>query len=148
MQLPRLLLPTLGAAALAIAFAPTAVAQTGTPGLRASVMPSQYLAIAIRPANGAKHDEHVTPLHLAVAPGLPVHITFTNYTGQFHTFTAPGLGVSALIRPAHGNTPTQTTVTFTAHSLGAFDWTCKLCPGQDHQDGAAMRGKIYAIVQV
>ena len=148
MQLPRLLLPALGAVVLAVAFAPTAVAQTGAPGLRASVMPPQNLAIAIRPASSAMHDEHVMPLHLAVAPGLPVQITFTNYTGKFHTFTAPGLGVSALIRPAHGNTPTQTTVTFTTHSYGTFSWACKLCPGANDQNGAAMQGKIYSIVQV
>ena len=111
-------------------------------------MPNQSLSIAIRPAMGANHGEHVTPLHLAVEPGLPVHITFTNYTAKFHTFTAPGLGITALIRPAHGNTPTKTTITFTAHSYGVFDWTCVLCPGQGDQNGAVMRGKIYAIVQV
>ncbi len=147
MQLPRLLLPTVGAIALAAAFAPNAAAQNVAPGLRASVMPPQSVAITIRPANGMNHDEHVTPMHLAVEPGLPVHITFTNYTGKFHTFTAPELGVNALIRPAHGNTPTRTTVTFTPHGYGAFSWTCVLCPGQDDQNGAAMRGKIYAIVQ-
>ena len=90
----------------------------------------------------------MTLSHFAVEPGLPVHVTFTNYTGKFHTFTVPGLRVSALIRPAHGNTPTTTTVTFTAHEYGAFSWACLLCPGEEAGNGMAMRGKIYAMMQV
>jgi len=148
MQLPRLLLPTVGAVALAVTFAPNAVAQSGGSGIRASVMPSQRLAITIRPAAGMNHGEHVTPMSFAVEPGLPVQVTFTNYTAKFHTFTAPGLGVSALIRPAHGSAPTKTTITFTAHGYGAFAWSCVLCPGKGGDNGAAMRGNIYAIVQV
>jgi len=146
---PRsILLAMAGAAALAATLAPNAAAQRGPSGLRTSAMPPQNVAIAIRPTNDASHGEHVAPLHFAVAPGLHIHVTFTNYTGMFHTFTAPGLGVSALIRPATGNTPARTTVTFTAHEYGAFSWTCLLCPGQEGGNGAAMRGKIYAIIQV
>ena len=146
---PRTVLLTLaGAVALAGALAPSVAAQRGADGLRPSVMPPQNLAIAIRPANAASHGEHVTLMRFAVEPGLPVHVTFTNYTPKFHTFTAPGLRVSALIRPAHGNTPTTTTVTFTAHEHGAFSWACLLCPGEEAGNGAAMRGKIYAIMQV
>jgi len=148
MKLARLLLPTLGVVALAVAFAPTAVAQTGAPGLRASPMPPQSLAIAIRPASGMSHGEHVTPANFAVAPGIQIHVTFTNYTRMNHTFTVKGLGVSALIRAATGNTPTKTTVTFTAHQYGSFSWACLLCPGQDGMNGAPMGGKIYSILQV
>ena len=148
MQPRHVLLTLAGAVALAAVLVPSVAAQRGAPGLRPSVMPPQNLAIAIRPANGMSHGEHVTLLHFAVEPGLPVHITFTNYTSKFHTFTAPGLRVSALIRPAHGNTPTTTTVTFTAHEYGAFSWTCLLCPGEEGGNGTAMRGKIYSMMQV
>jgi hypothetical protein len=148
MQPRNVLFSLVGAVALAAVVVPSVAAQSGANGLRPSVMPQQNLAIAIRPTNGTSHGEHVTLLHFAVEPGLPVHVTFTNYTGKFHTFTAPGLGVSALIRPAHGATPTRTTVTFTAHEHGAFSWACLLCPGEQAGNGAAMRGKIYAIMQV
>jgi plastocyanin len=145
---PRILLTTAGAIALAAAVTANAWAQDGAPGLRASAMPPQGLAIVIRPATGTGHDEHLTLPAFAVEPGLPVRLTFTNYTSRFHTFTAPGLGVSALIRPAHGSAPTTTVVTFTAHKHGAFDWVCLLCPDQGSGSSEAMRGKIYAIVQV
>lgn len=148
MQPRRILLTMAGAVALAAAFATNASAQRGAYDLRPSVMPLQNLAIAIRPVSGMSHGEHVTPMHFAVEPGLPVHVTFTNYTRNFHTFTAPGLGVSALIRPAHGNMPTRTTVTFTAREYGAFNWACLLCPGEKADNGPAMRGTIYAIMQV
>ena len=145
---PRILLTIAGVVALAAAVSANAWAQDGAPDLRASVMPPQGLAIVIRPATGRGHDEHVTLPAFAVEPGLPVRLTFTNYTRRFHTFTSPGLGVSALIRPAHGSTPTTTVVTFTAHKHGAFDWVCLLCPDQGSGSSEAMRGKIYAIVQI
>ena len=145
---PRILLTIAGVVALAAAVSANAWAQDGAPDLRASVMPPQGLAIVIRPATGRGHDEHVTLPAFAVEPGLPVRLTFTNYTRRFHTFTSPGLGVSALIRPAHGSTPTTTVVTFTAHKHGAFDWVCLLCPDRGSGSSEAMRGKIYAIVQV
>ena len=143
----RILLATVGTAALAAALSPGAWAGNGTSGLRASAMPPQNLAITIRPVVGTVHGEHVTIPTFAVAPGLAVRITFTNYTHQAHTFTAPGLGVSAFIRAAHGKGPATTVVTFTAHKHGVFGWTCHMCP--DGQSGdTTMKGKIYAIVQV
>ena len=146
---PRsILLTVAGAVALAAAFAPTVAAQNGADGLRASVMPPQNLAIVIRPANGSAHAEHVTVPNLAVEPGLAVRITFTNYTHAFHTFTAKGLGVTALIRPAHGSTPTKTVVTFTPHPYGVFDWVCLICPDKSSGGNEVMRGKIYSILQV
>lgn len=148
MQSRRILLTLAGAIALAAALAPIASAQRGAHRLRPSVMPPQNLVISIRPANGAKHDEHVAPLHFAIEPGLAVHVTFTNYTHEFHTFTAAGLGVSALIRPARGNTPSATVVTFTVHRYGIFNWACLLCPGEGVGNGDVMRGKIYAIMNV
>ena len=148
MQPRRILLTIAGAVALAAALTPNAVAQNRVPGLRASLMPSQGLTIVIHPANGMGHEEHVTSPNFALEPGLPMRITFTNYTGRFHTFSIPGLGVSALIRPAHGSAPTTTVVTFTADEHGVFDWTCVLCPGKGAGGGEVMRGKVYAIVQV
>ena len=145
---PRILLTIVGVVALAAAVSANAWAENGSPGLRASVMPPQGLAIVIRSATGMGHDEHVTLPAFAVEPGLPVRLTFTNYPRRFHTFTAPGLGVSALIRPAHGSTPTTTVITFTAHKHGAFDWVCLLCPDQGSGSSEAMRGTIYAIVQI
>jgi len=148
MQPRRILLILAGVVALASALAPTASGQRGAYDLRPSIMPPQKLAITIRAANGTSHGEHVAPLHFAVEPGLPVHVTFTNYTRSFHTFTAPGLGVNALIRPARGSTPARTTVTFTPREYGVFSWACLLCPGHDVGNAAAMRGKIYAIMHV
>ena len=148
MQHRRILLTIAGAAALAAALAPGVGAQNGVAGLRASAMPPQGLTMVIRPTSGMGHDEHVTLPIFAVEPGLPVRIAFTNYTDKFHTFTAPGLGVSALIRPAHGSKPTTTVVMFTAHKHGAFGWACLLCPGKGAGSAEAMRGKIYAIIQV
>jgi len=148
MQPRRILLTIAGAVALAAALTPNAVAQNRDSGLRASVMPPQDLTIVIRPSNGMGHAEHVTLPIFAVEPGLPVRITFTNYTHASHTFTARGLGVSALIHPAHGSRPTATVVTFTAHKHGVFDWVCLLCPENGSGSTEVMRGKIYAIVQV
>lgn len=147
MKTRRILLTTAGVVALAASLVGTAAAQRAAGGLQASVMPPQKLEIAIRPASGMSHGEHVLPVHFAVEPGLPTHVTFVNYTRTFHTFTAPGLGVTALIRPAHGATPTRTTVTFTARDFGVFDWACVLCPA-DGAPGTAMHGKIYSIMHV
>lgn len=148
MQPRRILLTMAGVVALAAALAPNASSGGGADGLRPSVMPPQTLAIDVRPASATSHDEHVTPLYFAIEPGLPVHIIVTNYTRRFHTFTAPGLGVSALIRPAHGSTPARTVVTFTSREYGVFSWACLLCPGHQVGNTAAMRGKIYAIMNV
>jgi heme/copper-type cytochrome/quinol oxidase subunit 2 len=147
MQARRILLTIAGVAGLAAAFGSNAGAQSGPQGLRASVMPAQHLSITINVA-GAGHGEHVTVPTFAVEPGLPVRLTFTNRTQQMHTFTIPGLGVSAIIAAAHGTTPTKTVVTFTAHQHGAFSWACLLCPGHGGGAGETMKGTVYAIVQV
>ena len=147
-RLRWILLAVAGAVALPAALAPAAGAQNGAPGIRASVMPPQALTIVIRSANGTAHGEHVTSPTFAVEPGLPVHITFVNYTHSMHTFTAGAIGVSALIRPAHGSTPAMTTLTFTPHEHGVFDWACLLCPGKGEGNREVMKGKIYAIMQV
>jgi hypothetical protein len=148
MQVRRILPAIAGVAVLAAALGANAGAQSGTGGLRASAMPTQTLAIAIHLTGSASHGEHVTLPTFAVEPGLPVHVTFTNYTHKVHTFTVPALGISAVIGAAHGTTPGKTVVTFTAHAHGAFDWHCLLCPVQGGANSEVMKGKIYAIVQV
>jgi hypothetical protein len=110
-------------------------------------MPQEHYGITIRPATRKAHGEHVTAPTFAVEPGLPVRITFTNYTRQMHTFTVPGLGVSAVIDAARGRAPARTVVTFTPHSYGAFAWSCLLCP-DDGSSRGSMRGTVYAIIQV
>jgi heme/copper-type cytochrome/quinol oxidase subunit 2 len=147
MQVRRILLTSVGIAGLAAALSSNAGAQNGPQGLRASAMPSQHLSITINPAD-AGHGEHVTVPTFAIEPGLAVRVTFTNNTQQMHTFTIPGLGVSALIAPARGAAPTRTVVTFTAHQHGVFSWQCLLCPTHDGGSGEKMSGKIYAIVQI
>jgi heme/copper-type cytochrome/quinol oxidase subunit 2 len=147
MQARRILLTSVGIAGLAAALGSNAGAQSSPQGLRASAMPAQNLSITINTA-GAGHGEHVTVPTFAIEPGLAVRVTFTNKTQQMHTFTIPGLGVSAVIAPARGAAPTRTVVTFTAHQHGVFGWECLLCPTHGAGAGEAMRGKIYAIMQV
>ena len=144
----RILLIGLGALTAAAVFAPVGNARLLAGGIRASAMPPQSLTIVIQPTAATAHMEHVSLPTFAIEPGLPVRITVVNHTRKPHTFTVPGLGVSALIAPAHGSTPTRTVVTFTAHSFGAFDWECLLCPPDGSAGREVMRGKIYAIIQV
>jgi hypothetical protein len=148
MQPRGILLTLAGVAALAAVLAPGAVAAGSATGLRPSVSPPQRLAIDIRAVGGAGHGEHLTLTNFAVQPGLPVHVTFTNYTRGFHTFTIPELGVTALIPPAQGTTPAKTTVTFTPHAYGVFGWHCLLCPDSTHANATAMHGRVYAIMGV
>ena len=84
--------------------------------------------------------------NVALAPGVPVHVTVTNYTREFHTFTVPALGVSELIRPARADGPNTTTFTFTAHTWGAIAWHCQICPSGIHGRMHQMGGTLYLIV--
>ena len=62
-----------------------------------------------------------------------------------HTFTVPGLHVNEIIRPAHGNAPTQTTFTFTPDGWGTFAWHCAICPSGIHGKHHIMSGSLYVI---
>lgn len=84
--------------------------------------------------------------NIALAAGVPVRITVTNYTRQFHTFTVPGLHLSELVLPAHQNTPTRTTFTFTPNTWGTFAWHCAICPSGIHGKRHDMGGTLYVIV--
>ena len=90
--------------------------------------------------------DRVVDGNLALAPGVPVRVTVTNFTREFHTITALALGVSKLIVPAHGRTPSTTTFTFTPHRWGTFAWHCAICPSGGHGRAHQMGGKLYVIV--
>jgi hypothetical protein len=96
------------------------------------------LRVRILPMEGA-HGERTLPSSFAVRPDVPVTVVFTNYTKSVHTFTSPDLGLNQVILPAVGATPSTTTVTFTPGRYDVFEWFCVHC-------GAAMSGKIYAII--
>ena len=86
------------------------------------------------------------PRNIAIAPGVPVRITVTNFTHEFHTFTVPGLHLSRLIQPAHRGTPRKTTFTFTTLRGGPLAWYCLICVDGGHGYAHAMGGTIWAIV--
>src|SRR5271169_5559886 len=84
--------------------------------------------------------DRIADPNIALAPEVPVRITVTNFTRQFHTFTAPGLGLSVLILPARGHTATKTTFSFTPHQGGSFAWHCTICPTDMHGMPHTMSG--------
>ena len=84
--------------------------------------------------------------NIALAPGVPVRMTVTNFTRDSHTFTVPGLNLSEIILPAHENAPTRTTFTFTPKTWGSFAWHCAICPSGIHGKRHAMSGTLYVIV--
>ncbi len=90
--------------------------------------------------------DRVAEGNVALAAGIPVHLTVTNYTSEFHTFTVPALHVSVLVPPAHGGTPAHATATFTPHQWGVFAWHCLICPSGIHGRQHDMVGELYVIV--
>lgn len=101
---------------------------------------TQHVSLTIRGG------DRIPGPNFALAPGVPVQITVTNFTHEFHTFTIQGLKVSALILPAVGHTPRATVVAFTAHFTGAFGWHCVICPSGAHGQRHAMGGTVYVII--
>ncbi len=91
-------------------------------------------------------DVEAQPANFAVKPGVPIVVTFRNYTHEFHTFTVPGLGLSVLVRPAKSGAPRLTRVRFTVPEYGVYTWRCVLCASGAHSQMHAMTGRIYAIV--
>lgn len=90
--------------------------------------------------------DRIAEPNIALAPGVPVRMTVTNFTRQFHTFTAPGLGLSVLILPARGHTAKTTTFSFTPRQGGSFAWHCAICPTDMHGKPHTMGGTIYVII--
>jgi heme/copper-type cytochrome/quinol oxidase subunit 2 len=144
MRIPRTLAATSVAIAL-IAIAAGAAAAAGgavapplwTHGVFTAK--SQHIGFTIRPAAS---DERVSVSNFAVRPGDPVTVTVTNYTAKAHTFTAPGLGISAMIPAGSQAHPRTTVFTFTAGSMGTFRWWCATPCGDN------MGGTIYAVMRI
>lgn len=141
-----------------LAGAAVGIAVGGFFGVSASVGPArasgnptshvQRLTLTIVSSGRGSGAERVFPSegNLAVAPGVPVQVTVTNFTREFHTFSVPGLHVSALVFPARGGTPSKTTLTFTAWETGSFRWYCAFCAHDGSGHRHAMGGTIYAII--
>ncbi|MGZ4388767.1 MAG: hypothetical protein ACXVZL_05245 [Gaiellaceae bacterium] len=125
------------AAALTAAAALLVVASASA---RDAVPRTQQVSILIRAG------DRVAEPNFAFAAGVPVRITVTNYTREFHTFTIPALKVRALIAPATAGVARTTTVSFTPDAVGTFAWHCLICPSGEHGIKHAMGGMLYLIV--
>ena len=90
--------------------------------------------------------DRVIEPNVALAPGLPVQMTVTNATHEFHTFTVPTLGVSRLILPADKHGARKTTFSFETNLWGSVAWYCIICPSGMHGSPHAMRGTLYLII--
>jgi hypothetical protein len=135
---PVRLLAITGVAAAASFSAVSAVAAPRTGELGASH--PQRVSIVIQAG------DRVLAPNFALAPGVPVRLTVVNFTREFHTFTIAGLKVSALIRPAVGQTPRTTIVAFTPQASGVYTWHCVICPSGAHGRRHAMGGDVYVII--
>lgn len=138
MFLVRLLIAT-GVAAAGAAFSgfsASAAPTTGGPGS------PQVQSVSIVIQSG----DRVLAPNFALAPGVPVRLTVVNFTREFHTFTIAGLKVSALIRPAVGQTSRRTIVAFTPQASGVYTWHCVICPSGAHGRRHAMSGEVYVII--
>lgn len=132
----------LAAAVAVVAALALGAGQARATAARADV---QKVTITIRGTNGGDVKGPIAGT-FAIRPTVAVRLTIVNYTHEFHTFTIPGLGVSAMIRPAAGHSPRTTTVTFTAARFGTFAWYCVLCERGVHGAHHAMRGKVFAVI--
>jgi hypothetical protein len=128
--------------ALIAAVAASADASAGSP---ARLPHTQHLRLMIV---GQGSDARAVPAmgNIAVAAGVRVEVTVTSYSREYHTFTVPGLDVSALIPPARGHAPRTTTFTFTPSKRGSFAWHCVFCTGGDHGVAHRMGGTVFAII--
>jgi hypothetical protein len=136
---PVRLLATTGVGAAVASF--TALAAFAAPATRQpAVSQAQNVSIVIQAG------DRVAAPNFALAPGVPVRLTVVNFTREFHTFTIAGLRVSALIRPAVGQTPRTTIVAFTPRAGGVYTWHCVICPSGAHGRRHAMSGVVYVII--
>jgi hypothetical protein len=95
----------------------------------------------------AGQDEIVQPASFAIRAGGVTTVVFRNHTRAFHTFTVRALGISVLVWPAPKHGVRSTSVTFIA-PFGVYEWRCLICATPAHPHMHAMRGKVYAIVNV
>lgn len=144
MKKTPVLLTAAGLAAAAAASAAVASGHARAP--TAHPAHAQQLALVVRSAGHG--GEQVSPSggNIAIAPGVPVRVTITNYTHMYHTFTVPGLHVGVMVTPGRANAPSKTTFTFTAWESGTFKWFCAFCDhgGPGHRDH--MGGSVYAVI--
>jgi heme/copper-type cytochrome/quinol oxidase subunit 2 len=130
------------AGALAIVFAIAAGWAAATPARHQP----QTVAISIFPGDTAAVDSRTSVRNIAVAPGVQVRITITNFTPEFHTFSIPGLKVSTIVKPGSTKHPSRTVLTFTPHKWGSFAWYCAICHAGMHGAVHSMGGRLYVIV--
>jgi heme/copper-type cytochrome/quinol oxidase subunit 2 len=149
MRTANVLLTAAGLATVtAVAFAVSASAAPASPAKAGGSTTTPHVQKESLTITGATTNEGVSPSsgNLAIAPGVPVRVTVTNYTREYHTITIPGLHVSALIFPARGNAARKTTFTFTANEYGTFAWYCGFCTSGAHGHRHMMGGTVYAII--
>jgi plastocyanin len=95
-----------------------------------------------RGPDGTWHDSFL-PGDFSVHAGDKVTVTVENYDSSPHTFTAPSMGVNAII-PGGGSasSPHETTFTFTApKTAGKFQWWCSIpCDPWSMAHNGYMRG--------
>jgi plastocyanin len=130
------------AVAIVLAIVPVAASGASAPPLWTHGMftaSSQQIGFTIKPG---LDDEQVSISNFAVRPGDPVTVTVSNYTPKAHTFTAPGLGISALIPAGSRSHPSTSVFTFTATRIGTFHWFCATPCGN------SMSGTIYALIRI
>jgi plastocyanin len=90
---------------------------------------------------GAWHDAFL-PADFSVAPGATVKVTVLNYDEGEHSFTAPMLGLNAVVAAGTPKEPKVTTFTFRAPAkTGSYMWFCaKPCDPWAMAHDGFMRG--------
>ncbi len=92
------------------------------------------------------HDAFL-PADYTVHAGQTVTMTFQNYDGGPHTFTAPSLNVNQVIPSGSASHPVSTTVTFTAPKTpGKYQWWCAVpCDPWAMSHDGYMRGFVTVV---
>ena len=139
----RRLLTAVGLVAVsgALLAAVTVAAQAGTP----AGPHLQRVAISLLPGGGG-FDDRAVQSNIAIAPGVPVEFTVTNYTNEAHTFTVPGLRVSVLIPAARNYVPRKVSFRLISYEFGTYSWYCVLCESGVHGMRHDMSGVLYAFI--
>lgn len=93
-------------------------------------------------SDGQWHDAYL-PANFTVQQGDEVVVTVRNYDDMPHTFTAPGLKVSAVIPKGSETKAGVATFTFTASKAGSYLWWCALpCDPWSMSHLGFMRGHV------
>jgi plastocyanin len=142
MRTSTAVLSRVGLASLAVAA--VALVAFAAPASPASQTNGQRLTFTIAGPHGT---ERVSPSgNIAIAPGVPVTVTVTNYTRETHSFTIPALGISRVIMPAGKHGARKTTFTFTSTRSGSFRWYCVFCVDGKHGQKHSMGGSVWSII--